>query len=59
MKTTVKAALVEVLAEHKELVGELFEEALLDVGLSRAIREGERTPTVRRERVFAALDVKS
>ena len=59
MKTTVKAALVEVLEEHKELMVDLFEEALLDVGLSRAIREGEPTPAVSREWVFAALGAKS
>lgn len=58
MKTTVKAGLIGVLEEHKDLMVDLFEEALLDTGLARAIREGERTPTVSRERVFAALGAK-
>jgi len=32
---------------------------LLDIGLARAIREGERTPAIGRERVLAALGAKS
>ena len=59
LKATVKAALVEVLEERKDLVVDLFEEALLDIGLARAIREGERTPAIGRERVLAALGAKS
>lgn len=58
LKSTVKAALVELLKENKDLVAELFEEALLDVGLARAIEEGERTPAVSRARVLALLGAK-
>lgn len=56
LKELLKAAIVEVLEERRELVVDLFEEALEDVAMTRAIQEGERTPLVGREEIFRILD---
>lgn len=52
LKDMIKLAVVEVLEERPDLV----EEALLDIGLERAIREGEQTPMVIREEIFKILE---
>ena len=54
LRRTMKAAVEEVLDERKDLMADLLEEALLDIGLARAIREGERSPAVSRK---AVLDI--
>ena len=58
LKQTVKTAIVEVLEERKDMMADLLEEALLDIGLTRAVREGEHTATVSRKEVFAILESK-
>lgn len=55
LKELLKAAIVEVLEERRELVLDVFEEALEDVALARAIEEGERSPLVSRDEVFKLL----
>ena len=55
LKELLKTAIVEVLEERRELVLDVFEEALEDVALSRAIEEGERSPLVNRDEVFKLL----
>jgi hypothetical protein len=55
LKKAVKTAISEILEERRDMVADLFEEALLDVALGRAIAEGERTPRVSRDKVFAVL----
>ena len=55
LKELLKAAIVEVLEERRELVLDVFEEALEDVALVRAIEEGERSPLVSRDEVFKLL----
>lgn len=47
-----KAAVEEVFEERKEMMFDLLEEALLDNGLTRAIREGESVRVVSRQAVF-------
>ncbi len=55
LKDLLKAAIVEVLEERKDLVRDLVEEALEDIGLAHAIKEGQSTGTVNREEVFGIL----
>lgn len=55
LKELLKSAIVEVLEERRELVLEVFEEALEDVALVRAIEEGERSPLVSRDEVIKLL----
>lgn len=52
MKALFKEAIVEVMSENQDLVSSLLVEALEDIGLSRAIEEGEETESVSREEVF-------
>ncbi len=56
LKAILKAAIVEVLEERRDLVRDIVDEALEDAGLVAAIAEGEQTPIVSREDVFTALD---
>ncbi len=56
LKTIVKAAIVEVLEERRDLVRELLDEALEDVGLLAAIMQEEQTVAVDRQAIFALLD---
>ena len=56
LKEVLKAAIVEVFEERRDLVLGLIEEALEDVALARAMEEGEGSPLVSREDVFKILD---
>jgi len=56
LKELLKAALVEVLEERRDLVRDVIEETLEDWGLARAIAEGEQTNTVDRETIFTILN---
>ena len=55
MKALFKEAIVEVMEENQDLVSSLLVEALEDIGLSRAIEEGENSESVSREEVFKVL----
>ena len=55
IKALFKKAIVEVMEENQELVSSLLVEALEDIGLSRAIEEGEKSEPVSREEVFKVL----
>lgn len=55
LKELLKAAIVEVLEERRDLVRELIEEALEDFALVRAIEEGQGSPLVSRDEVFKIL----
>ena len=52
IKESVKQALVELLRERKGLLYELIVEIVEDYALARAIKEGEQTPKVSREKVL-------
>ena len=56
LKDLLKTALVEVLEERQDLVRDLLEEALEDIGLIRAIEAGEQTGTVSRDVVCRVLE---
>ncbi len=47
--------MIEVLEERRDLVLGLVEEALEDIGMLHAIREGEQSPLVSRDEVFRIL----
>ena len=55
LKNIFKDAIVEVLEERQDLFAEIFAEAIEEIGLVRAIREGEKTEDVSREEVFRVL----
>ena len=52
IKESVKQALVELLRERKDLLYEFIAEIVEDYALARAIKEGEQTPKVSREKVL-------
>lgn len=56
LKEILKNALIEVFEERKSLFYELFVEALEDIALIRAIKEGEATESVSREEMFNILE---
>ena len=55
IKALFKEAIVEVMEENQDLVSSLLVEALEDIGLSRAIEEGENSESASREKVFEVL----
>jgi hypothetical protein len=55
IKALFKEALVEVIEENQDKFSSILIEALEDIGLSRAIEEGEQSTTVSREEIFEVL----
>lgn len=56
LKELFKAAIFEVLQEQKEVFSDLVAEAIEDIGIQNAIKEGENTETVSREEIFSILN---
>ena len=56
VKELVKQALVEVLQERRDLLRDVVAEVVEDLGLMRAIREGESTGAVGRDEVLRTLE---
>ncbi len=56
LKKLFKEALTETFQEQRELLHQLFAEAMEDVALEEAIREGQQTETVPRETIFRTLE---
>ncbi|MBV5308430.1 hypothetical protein [Chromatium okenii] len=52
LKQLLKEVLTETLNEQRELLYEVFTDVLEDVGLAKAIREGQQTKQVDRGEVF-------
>jgi hypothetical protein len=59
LKEILKSALIEVFEERKDLFSDLLAEALEDIALIRAIKEGESTASVSRDEVFSILEGKA
>ncbi|MEX2139032.1 MAG: hypothetical protein WD894_07205 [Pirellulales bacterium] len=59
LKKLLKSALVEALEERRDLLQEIVEEALEDIGLVRAIEQGLRGPSVSRKQVLSILEAKA
>lgn len=55
IKALFKEALVEVIEENQDLVSSILMDTIEDIGLSRAIAEGEKSKTVTREEIFEVL----
>jgi hypothetical protein len=56
LKSLFKAAIVEVLEEHADLLREAIGEAIEDIALARAIDEAVGGANVSREEVFEILE---
>ncbi len=54
-KKLLKAAVVEVLEERRDLVSDAVAEVVEDIAMVRAIREGALSENISREEVFRAL----
>ncbi len=55
LKKLLKAAVVEVLEERRDLVSDAVAEAVEDIAMVRAIREGTLSENISREEVFKTL----
>ena len=55
LKKLLKAVVVEVLEERRDLVRDALAEAVEDLGMLRAIKEGSRSAVISREEVFQIL----
>lgn len=55
LRSLLKEALIEVLEEKPELLRDMLAEAIEEIGLTQAIREGEDTAVVGRDAVLKAL----
>jgi len=53
---TLKEALIEVLQERPGLLRDMLVDVVEDIGLARAIREGQDTPEVNKDAVLKALE---
>ncbi len=56
LKTLLKEALTEVLEQRREWFAALIVEAMEEIALVQAIKEGENTDLVSREEIFALLE---
>jgi hypothetical protein len=59
LKALLKQVLIELLEEKNELLYDAIAEVVEDIGLAKAIKEGEASPLVSREKVFEALERES
>jgi len=59
LKALLKQALIELFEEKNELFYEAFAEVVEELGLVRAIKEGQASPTVDKARVSKALERES
>jgi hypothetical protein len=56
LKQILKEALIEALEEKKDVFHELIVEAIEDIVMINAIRQGQNTETVSKQEVFDILD---
>jgi hypothetical protein len=59
LKEILKSAIVELLRENQKEVSDFLAEIIEDVGMERAIAEGETTESVSRESIFQLLESKA
>jgi Asp-tRNA(Asn)/Glu-tRNA(Gln) amidotransferase C subunit len=59
LKALLKQALLELFQEKNELFYEAFAEVIEELGLIKAIKEGQTSPTIDKARVFEALERES
>ena len=58
IKNLFKQAIIEAIEEKKDVVHDLFMEAMEDIALVRAIEEGESSDNVSRDEIFDILSGK-
>ena len=56
IKLLLKDAVAEVLEERQDLLREALQESLEEIGLLRAIQEGEKSPLASRKKIFRRLE---
>ena len=56
LKQILKEALIEAIEEKKDVFHELIVEAIEDIGMIHAIREGQNTETVSKQEIFDILE---
>jgi hypothetical protein len=56
LKQILKEALIEALEEKKDVFHELIVEAIEDICLTNAIRQGQNTETVSKQEIFDILE---
>ncbi len=56
LKQVIKEAMFEILEERKHIFQEMIAEAVEDIALTHAIREGENTETVSKAEIFDILE---
>lgn len=56
MKELLKAALVEVIQEKREFFSDIFQEALEEIGLVKAIQEGRKNNFVDGNKILSLLE---
>ncbi len=56
LKVLLKQALIEALEERAELIRDLLSEAVEDIALAKAIKEGEGSQSISKDEVFQALE---
>ena len=56
LKVLLKQALIEALEERAELIRDLLSEAVEDIALANAIKEGEGSQSISKDEVFQALE---
>ncbi len=59
LKELFKEALIEVLEERKDILSELLSDAIEDIVLAHAIREGESTEPVSKQDILNLLEGKA
>ena len=58
IKNLFKQAIIEAIEEKKEVVHDLFMEAMEDIAMVRAIEEGDSSGNASRDEIFDILDGK-
>ena len=56
LKQILKEALIEALEEKKDVFHELIVEAIEDIGMINAIRQGQNTESVSKQEIFDILE---
>jgi hypothetical protein len=56
LKQLLKQAFTETLIEQRDVLRDVLVEALEDIALAESIRQGQETPLIDRETVFALFD---
>lgn len=59
LKKLLKSVMSELIEENEELVRRIFEDAIEDAFLTKAIKDGRRSRKVSRDRIFRALSTQA